>query len=432
MVFGCDDTAKNEFLNKRAAKGKLAGPGQSQSNLWFVEPKRLDALGTPLGRGTLWLNDQVAANAPSDPFLLDGYTRRGLHLVHSERASVTVALEIDERGDGRWRVSRTVVVPPGKATWIELRERGAWIRLRTDRACGKITAAFQYRNVPRPLATEPNSPATEKALLYARGGGFKTLRAVTNDGRVYDLDEELNLKRAIDPVGARWMRENVAIPIGVWREDAASAIFADDAGARWRLPKFRADEGRVCREVCTERDLFHCHGTLYELPAENAGGFAKIRPIATHDRAIYDYASWRGLLVTSGIVSERFGRVVRSDDGKLSLWVGVVDDLWALGKPRGEGGPWANTRVRAGEPSDPFLLTGYDWKALTLSHAERSGRIFRVEVDLTGTGLWAEYERFSVAPGQRLVHRFPDAFGAYWLRVTSDQDAVATAQLRYA
>ena len=38
IVFGCDDTARNEFLNKRKAKGEIAAP-QSQSNLWFVDPK---------------------------------------------------------------------------------------------------------------------------------------------------------------------------------------------------------------------------------------------------------------------------------------------------------------------------------------------------------------------------------------------------------
>ena len=43
--FGCDDTAKSEFLNKRKVKGELAGAGQSQSNLWFVEPEQLDQLG---------------------------------------------------------------------------------------------------------------------------------------------------------------------------------------------------------------------------------------------------------------------------------------------------------------------------------------------------------------------------------------------------
>jgi len=58
---------------------------------------------------------------------------------------------------------------------------------------------------------------------------------------------------------------------------------------------------RIDREVVTERDLFNCHGTFYELPAENAGGFAKVRPISTHNRKIADYCSYRGLLVMTGI-----------------------------------------------------------------------------------------------------------------------------------
>ncbi len=37
IVFGCDDTAKSEFLNKHPLKGELGAPGRSQSNLWFVQ-----------------------------------------------------------------------------------------------------------------------------------------------------------------------------------------------------------------------------------------------------------------------------------------------------------------------------------------------------------------------------------------------------------
>ena len=36
LVFGCDDAAQKEFLNKRKAKGDIGGPGQSNSNLWFT------------------------------------------------------------------------------------------------------------------------------------------------------------------------------------------------------------------------------------------------------------------------------------------------------------------------------------------------------------------------------------------------------------
>ncbi|MCF6358778.1 MAG: hypothetical protein L3J54_13330, partial [Draconibacterium sp.] len=36
LVFGCDDSAQKEFLNKRKQKGNIEGPGQSNSNLWFT------------------------------------------------------------------------------------------------------------------------------------------------------------------------------------------------------------------------------------------------------------------------------------------------------------------------------------------------------------------------------------------------------------
>jgi hypothetical protein len=38
LVFGCDDSAKSEFLNKRKVKGGIDSVGQSQSNLWFTSP----------------------------------------------------------------------------------------------------------------------------------------------------------------------------------------------------------------------------------------------------------------------------------------------------------------------------------------------------------------------------------------------------------
>ena len=57
LVFGCDDTAKSEFLNKRPAKGTLAGPGQSQSNLWFTSLDKPDKLGPALGRGSVWVDE---------------------------------------------------------------------------------------------------------------------------------------------------------------------------------------------------------------------------------------------------------------------------------------------------------------------------------------------------------------------------------------
>src|SRR5690606_22649120 len=107
----------------------------------------------------------------------------------------------------------------------------------------------------------------------------------------------------------------------------------------------------VCSSDLTERDLFSCHGTFYELPAENADGYAKIRPVASHPYGIQDYASYRGMLVMTGISPERMKassseHIVVADDGNAAVWVGAIDDLWKLGKPTGHGGPWNRTQVK--------------------------------------------------------------------------------------
>ena len=91
-------------------------------------------------------------------------------------------------------------------------------------------------------------------------------------------------------------------------------------------------DSRVAREVSTERDLFNAHGTFYELPAENiARGIAVVRPICTHNRRIHDYCSYRGLMVVSGLTANvsASDHTVRSEDGRVALWVGVSDDLEA-------------------------------------------------------------------------------------------------------
>jgi hypothetical protein len=455
LVLGCDDAAKSEFINADSLKGKVAPPGKSQSNLWFVEPARLDACGPALGRGGVWLDDDVKAGAPSEPFLFAGFAKRSLHLAHDGAEAVTFTLEVDARGDGTWKKLRDLTVPPHGNAWTEFAaaETGAWLRLIAGRDATKATAVFHYRaDDARSMAAaplfarlaHPASRSVSGGLLHARGENFKTLRFLARNpaGELgcYDLDGELRLRRTNDPAGAAWTAQAVALPPALITTDAASVLYVDAHGRRWRLPKGDAaldqpgplGPERLCREVCTERNLLNVHGTFYELPAENAGGFIKLRPIATHNRRIQDFASYRGLLVLSGVADGATSdRIVQSDDGQCALWVGAVDDLWAFGKPRGALGAWRDTAVKAGAPSDACLATGYDRKRLTLSHAGSGPVTFRVEADFTGTGQWAGTARLTVQPGELLEHRFPDAFGAYWLRLIADKDTTATATFTY-
>ncbi len=455
LVFGCDDTAQSEFLNKDPLKGDVAGPGKSQSNLWFVEPSRLDSFGPALGRGAVWLDDDVQAGAVSEPMLFAGFAKRSLHLAHGSAAKVGFRLEVDAKGDGKWKPLRELVVPANGNAWVEFspRDSGVWIRLIAHQDAAKVTAFFHYRaaDTRRSKAAaifagiaKPADQSVSGGLLHASGGEAQTLRfaAMNAQGELggYDLDKDLKLRRIEDAEGVAWMATNVAIPAPLITADAASFLYVDESGRRWRLPKGDPafdqpgvlGPARLSREVCTERNLLNVGGTFYELPAANAGGFCKLRPIATHNRRIHDFASYRGLLVLSGLAADAHGeRIIRSDDGQCALWVGSVDDLWSFGKPRGRGGPWRDTEVKANVPSDAYLATGYDQKRLTLSHQGRSVVRFTVEADFTGTGQWSAVTTLAVKPGQQLKYAFPNAFGAYWLRLVAAADTKATAEFDY-
>ena len=260
VVFGSDDTARAEFLNKRRHKGNIVGPGQSQSNLWFVEPGRIDRLGVPLGRGAVWQEEAVTAGTPSDAFLFDGgFERRLLHLAHGADHDVAFTVELDRRGDGRWRRVREYRVPAGGYRWIPIPRglRGAWVRLRTDRDAPGVTAAFAMsdtdRRPDRPSAifdglAGSGDTAVTGGLVRARGADLRTLALVADRPGAggpqsvgyYELDGDLELVRVEDPASDRWHRDNVPIPTGVMEVDDASVLIVDD---HWQLGRPRGRGG---------------------------------------------------------------------------------------------------------------------------------------------------------------------------------------------
>ena len=113
------------------------------------------------------------------------------------------------------------------------------------------------------------------------------------------------------------------------------------------------------------------------------------------------------------------------------MWFGKTDDLWSFGKPRGWGGPWYETPVEAGQPSDPFLMTGFEHKCLHLSHTGGDPLPVRVQVDFMGNGSWHDYTRLVVSPGGYLTHIFPDGFSAHWVRLAPEAPSKATATFMY-
>ena len=446
IVMGCDDTAKSEFLNKRKAKGHVPAP-QSQSNLWFIDEPQLDGFGPAIGRGAVWVDEPVKKGTPSDPYLFSGYRHRGLHLTQDSGGKASFLLEVDREGTGEWSLRSEVEVPPSGYLFVPFAEdeAGSWIRITPNGDLGKASAVFSYHN-PDTRPTEADAifagiakPGENRTAgtVRALGGNRRTLafEAVDASGKLigtYELDAELKLK----PAPSLKAEKEIKVPTGILKIDDASVVYTDDQGKRWRLPKgdpaLTAHEYRVCREVATERDLFNAHGTFYELPAENAGGFAKVRPVATHNRLIHDYCSYRGLFVVSGIATDAPAdnpHIIRSEDGRAALWAGAIDDIWRFGKPVGKGGPWKDSAVKKDTPSDPYLITAYDRKTLTLT-ADKAVTL-TAEIDLTGEGRWATYGIFEMEPGKETTHDFPGEFQAYWIRFKASEACTATAQLEY-
>ena len=369
---------------------------------------------------------------------------------------IEMVFEVDKKGDDNWDLLKKEIVSPHQSAYIDFEEKdaGEWIRVASNRDA-RLTVHFSYTGkeirspAPDPIfkgLLEIGDDDKSGGLLYGLGDDRKALgisaKYSGEDAGYYELNAEMLLVKKEDNITKSFIDKRFSIPSGVINIDESSVLIIDDQQRRWRLPKgsgkydslIKGAQLRLCREVATERDLFNCHGTFYELPAENADGFAKIRPIASHNFRIHDYASYRGMLIITGVDTEigmNNPHIFISEDGKSAIWAGVIDDLWKMGKPRGHGGPWKSTEVKAGQPSDPYLIGFYDKKTMTLSHSCDKMIHFTVEVDPSGQGPWMNYMEIDVSPGETFKHQFPDNFAARWIRFTTNKDCLSTAWLAY-
>lgn len=459
LVFGCDDSAKSEFLNKRKSKGNIGGPGQSNSNLWFTSINTPDQLGPNTAQGAVWLNEKVVAQVSSEPFLFAGWKKRVAWIHNSGKEDVTYHFEVDANGNGKWKSLKSSLVLAGKAELVSFPESdlGEWIRVRINKNT-TTTVTFNYTDDARyavgqnPIFNGLSSVSNANysgGLLYTLPDNQRKLGVLAGEfshGKFseygyYELDSALHLVRKENKPMADQIRSHFKIPNEIVKVENSSVLVVDDKGRRWRFPlgkddftgKTDAAALRIDREVSTERDLMNLHGTFYELPAENADGYAKVRPIASHDLSIHDYASFRGLLVMTGLDKKTPANehIITSADDQAKIWAGTIDDLWKLGKPQGKGGPWLNTSVEANIPSDPYLIGFYDKKSLKISHKSANSISFKIEVEPIGHGPWMTYKEITVKPNETFEHTFANDFQARWIRFTTNKNCNSTAFLTY-
>jgi len=229
--------------------------------------------------------------------------------------------------------------------------------------------------------------------------------------------------------------------VGQARASAVMKVYLPDTGWQtYRLPKATHTQDHAwttewprIREVESERWLMNASGMFYEIPAMTYGSRVwGVRPVCSHLRIVGDFCSWNGLLVMAG---DQTTPIHDSNyavgQPQANLWLGKTDDLWQWGKPTGWGGPWWDTPVEAGQPSDPYLMTGFEHKCLHLSHDAQTPVTFDVEIDFRGDGTFHAYTSIEVGASGYASHTFPTGFSAHWVRLVPRQGCTATGQFTY-
>ena len=359
---------------------------------------------------------------------------------------VRFALEVDKKGDGIWSEYATVEVPEEGYVChtIPADLDAEWIRLTADKDC-LATAYFHLTDGDRTAAdtqlfaglAEADASEAIGAKVYAAKRN-RNLRVIGDGDRYFEFGKETFAFQAdkADEELAKLLEVEPEFTV-----DEASVILSTRKG-RLRLPKgnaaydkpFAMGWPRGSREVESERHLANLHGTFYEVPLIINGvppAFHLMRPVASHSKQITDFCTWNGLLVLAGVRPDagNDGHVFADSQKGIGLWFGAIDDLWTLGKPVGEGGPWKETAVKAGEASDAYLMTGYDKKTLTL-RADRDVTV-TIEVDVDHQTGWHHYRTVRLKADEEWSSEFPAAFSAHWIRFTADTDCTATAWLVY-
>ncbi|WP_316794507.1 hypothetical protein [Pedobacter frigoris] len=412
--------------------------GRSQSNLWFGKWDDLKTWGGATGWGGPWENDQVKAGIASDPFLIKGFDKKTLHLTHDAAQPVSFTIQIDKSGNNKWIDYKTITVP-GKGYEYFIFPAGFdanWVRLKTDKDC-TASAFFHFTgkmHVKKDPMFDAIADITDNGAVNANlirpAGHNKNLQVlnISGDKKQYnEIDEKLQaVANAADSTA---QMERILALKKIYTIDEASVIINDKTGT-FRIPKtsaaYETFASRDRRETESERFMLNIQGTFYEVGRES--GFIAVRPVATHNKRITDFCTWRGLLVLSGTKQNAKPDGHYFANGENGLWYGGIDDLWKLGKPVGEGGVWKNNNVKASTPSLPYLMTGYDRKSVKLTSDVDVNITLEVDFDLSG---FNKFKTIRIPAGKTVEYAFPEGFSAHWVRAVADKDCKATVWFTY-
>ncbi len=141
LVFGGNQATPMKFGPQD--RNPLAG--QSQAGLWFGKTDDLWGFGKPKGYGGVWYQSPVVAGELSDPYLMNGFDKKSVHIYHDSAENVEFTIQTDFMGNGDFRDFKTMVVKPKEYLHYEFPDAysAIWMRIKVSKKC-KATAIINY------------------------------------------------------------------------------------------------------------------------------------------------------------------------------------------------------------------------------------------------------------------------------------------------
>ena len=120
--------------------------GQPQSNLLFTNIDDLWKWGKPSGFGCVWRDEDVKANVPSDPYLMNGFDKKIVHFKDYSGKKVSFRIEVDILGDGTWSVCKVVDIPSSGYGYYVFPDgfSAQWVRIVPLNDTKNLTVEFFY------------------------------------------------------------------------------------------------------------------------------------------------------------------------------------------------------------------------------------------------------------------------------------------------
>ena len=158
-----------------------------------------------------------------------------------------------------------------------------WVWLKEDVKAGDVSDPYLYAGYETMdfTFTDADGRAVPHELL--RDGDWVRVKALADAKGVY-AHFVYGPTRPVSPVK----------PVG------KIDIYDDYSQRTYSFPNVNGDTTVICREVATERDLLYAGGVFYEVPADNAGGFAELRPVALADGPVRSVEARLGLVFVNG------------------------------------------------------------------------------------------------------------------------------------